>query len=50
MRMVSQGLLLQEKIKPDPTLVLSPEVEKEVKERARSFLEKYNFFDGKVDD
>ena len=49
-RMVSQGLLLQEEIKHDPTLVLSPEVEKEAKERARSFLEKYNFFDGKVDD
>lgn len=42
-RMVSQGLLMHGEIKGDPTKVLSPEVEKEAKERAHSFLKKYGF-------
>ena len=42
-RMVSQGLLMQGEIKGDPTKVLSPEVEKEEKERVRRMMEKYGF-------
>ena len=42
-KMISQGLIMREEIKPDKTKVLSPEVEKEAKERARRFLEQYGF-------
>ena len=42
-RMVSQGLLMHGEIKGDPTKVLSPEVEKEAKERVRRMMEKYGF-------
>lgn len=41
-RMVSQGLLMRGEIKPDTTKVLSPEVEKEARERALMLIKKYN--------
>ena len=42
-QMISQGLIMREEIKPDKTKVLSPEVEKEAKERVRRMMEKYGF-------
>ena len=41
-RMVSQGLLMHGEIKADTTKVLSPEVEKEARERALMLIKKYN--------
>ena len=41
-QMVSQGLLMHGEIKPDPTKVLSPEVEKEARERTLMLIKKYN--------
>ena len=41
-QMISQGLIMREEIKPDKTKVLSPEVEKEARERALMLIKKYN--------
>ena len=41
-QMISQGLIMREEIQPDKTKVLSPEVEKEAKERTIMFRKKYN--------